>query len=549
MPSRAAPGMIRYELPDQRGCIQAVHVRIEAADGGKRFVWEQEDGSPGLLGRPVASLPLYGIWRLAQASVDTVVFVTEGEKAADALDAVGLLAVGTVTGAAATPDDDVLSSLTNREVSLWPDNDDVGRAHMNRIAARLLDLGVSVSVVEWSDAPPHGDAADFTAAGYGTQDVIELPIRSALLRNEAWAGWNSAGPIQSAQAIRPRGAQRIRFRTARELAAEMPADVDWIAKPWVAAGAITGIDGKIKAAGKTTLITHLCRAVLDGRRFLGAPTRKTRVVYLTEQPLSSLGEALRRADLLTRDDFVVMTWRDCAAVPWPEVVEQAVAECARRGAGLLVVDTLSRFAGIRGDGENRAGEAEAAMAPLQLAAADGLAVVVIRHERKAGGEVGDSGRGSSAFGGAVDILLAVRRVSAASTLRIIHALSRFDETPETLEIGLTPDGYVAAGDNADARADAAIRGVLPSGREAAWPLDRIVTESQIPRTTVQRSIERLVDTDRAVRVGAGVKGDPYRWCRPDSPGSDASASPGEPSRPYVSWDGWLDPEVWSPLIA
>jgi hypothetical protein len=96
--------------------------------------------------------------------------------------------------------------------------------------------------------------------------------------------------------------------------------------------------------------------------------------------------------------------------------------------------TLPQWAGIHGDGENSAGEALAAMAPLQEAASQHhLAVVIARHERKSGGDVGNSGRGSSAFAGAVDIVLSLRRPEGNTrpTLRVIHALSRFDETPDS----------------------------------------------------------------------------------------------------------------------
>ena len=116
-------------------------------------------------------------------------------------------------------------------------------------------------------------------------------------------------------------------------------------------------------------------------------------------------------------------------------------------AGLLVVDTLSTWARLGGDDENSSGKAAEAMAPLQLAAATGIAVLVLRHDRKSGGDVGDSARGSSAFGGAVDIILALRRGEGNSrpTIRALHGLSRFDETPATLMIELTDSGYVALG--------------------------------------------------------------------------------------------------------
>ena len=47
-------------------------------------------------------------------------------------------------------------------------------------------------------------------------------------------------------------AEKIPFRTAVEIAMETPADVEEIAFPGVVAGSISGLEGKIKSAGKTT---------------------------------------------------------------------------------------------------------------------------------------------------------------------------------------------------------------------------------------------------------------------------------------------------------
>lgn len=81
---------------------------------------------------------------------------------------------------------------------------------------------------------------------------------------------------------------------------------------------------------------------------------------------------------------------------------------------------------------------------------ESIAVVVVRHDRKSGGDVGDSARGSSAFGGAVDIVMQVQRNEGNSrpTIRVINALSRYDETPDQLVVELTEGGYVSHGDKA-----------------------------------------------------------------------------------------------------
>jgi hypothetical protein len=510
-----ATGLGKYRLVDPDGSIPAVHVRSDQANGDKRFWWQEEDGTPGLGGRAVASLPLYGVARLALGP-DAPVFLTEGEKAADSLARLSLVALGTVTGAAAIPDQNVLSVLGGRDVRLWPDNDDVGRSHMDRIAERLRGIAASVAFVDWPAANEGGDAADFVLEGATAFDVLALPFLSAPVGEGSAAERNWSGRMLSAAAESSRRAERnLVFRTAREFASTVPAEVPWIARPFVVAGSITGIDGKIKAAGKTTLMTHVMRSVLDGAPFLGQATRRSPVVFLTEQSGPSLRESLRRADLLDRGDLFVLSWAETAGFDWASIVEAAVDECVARGAGLLVVDTLSRFAGIRGDGENSAGEADAAMAPLQTAAAQGLGVVVLRHERKSGGDVGDSGRGSSAFGGAVDILLALRRRggNAPANTRVIMALSRFSETPDELVIELTDQGYVVTDtlDETEGPSVASRVTEFLASVDEAQTIEEMLTQIGCARTTLQKALDQLEGEGQVARSGAGVRGDPYRF--------------------------------------
>jgi len=137
-----------------------VHVRLDLPDGGKSFAWERE-GRPSLGGLRVEDLPLYGAERLRDLPDGAVVVVTEGEKTAKALRDRGIAAVGTVTGAAGTPGEAALRPLLRLRPILWPDNDATGRAHMQRVAARLRALGVQARIVDWQAAPPKGDAADF----------------------------------------------------------------------------------------------------------------------------------------------------------------------------------------------------------------------------------------------------------------------------------------------------------------------------------------------------------------------------------------------------
>ena len=123
-----------YRICADDGAPVALHVRIQSPGQKKRFVWQQPDGSSGL-SRSVSELPLYGTEQFPDLKSGRLVVVTEGEKAADALRVLGIPAVGTVTGAAGCPSDDVLATLDGFDVAVWPDADTQGRKH----AAKLLD--------------------------------------------------------------------------------------------------------------------------------------------------------------------------------------------------------------------------------------------------------------------------------------------------------------------------------------------------------------------------------------------------------------------------
>jgi hypothetical protein len=316
------------------------------------------------------------------------------------------------------------------------------------------------------------------------------------------------------------------FRTAREVAEQTPAETRWTVRGYAGPGLITELDGKIKSAGKTTWLSHMVRTGLNGEPFMGRPTTRTPVVWLTEQTPPSFRKVLERSGLTEQDDLFVLHWHDTIGEDWPDVARAAVEKAKEVGAELLIVDTLGQFAGLRGDYENNAGDALKAMEPLQEAAAEGLAVVFTRHERKSGGEVGESGRGSSAIGGAADIILSLRRPEGNTrrTVRIIDSLSRFDETPVKLVVELTEHGYRAHGNAtafAEQEAIKAIVDLLPTQAENAIITDDVLdrlAEQNIKRTTGTTALKKLAEAGTIQRTDEAKKGSPYRYWKPTPEG-------------------------------
>jgi hypothetical protein len=299
------------------------------------------------------------------------------------------------------------------------------------------------------------------------------------------------------------------FRTAADLVEESnPAE--FVVKPYVLAGAVTELVAKIKAGKTTYALGEIVRQALA----------RGPVVYLTEQPSASFRVALERADLLGHKDLHVLSFNAVIGLDWPGTASLATAKCREVKAVLLVVDTLSHFAGLTEESENAAGAALTAMKPLQAAAAEGIAILTIRHERKSGGELGDAGRGSSAFGGAADTLMALRRVEGQGrpTIRKIECVSRFEGLPAEAVYEYLDGHYQYLGTETDVseqEAEAVILGNAPESEDKAKTVEELIEGSKTASATAQRVAKRLVNEGKLTRVGKGKKGKPFRYFLPE----------------------------------
>jgi hypothetical protein len=316
----------------------------------------------------------------------------------------------------------------------------------------------------------------------------------------------------------------MKFITAKELFELKPEPVEWVCKPWLAREAITELDGAPKSAGKTTFALAMCKAILTGGDFLGHPTARGRIVYLTEESGTSFRAALARAGIKESEDFHILFWkethglRDGETSAWAKVVEEAVEYAKTHGAAVLVVDTFAQFAKLTGDKENSSGDNLEAMLPLQKGRDEELAVLLIRHERKGGGPVGESGRGSNAMSGAVDIVLQLKRPEGShpANHRKIDAISRFDETPSELTISLTEGEYQVLGESDAVAVPAAMKQILaclPLDGADALSMEQLRERTGLARTTLQAALSQLQEDDAIHRLGSGKKGDAHRYWR------------------------------------
>jgi hypothetical protein len=232
----------------------------------------------------------------------------------------------------------------------------------------------------------------------------------------------------------------------------VPPEPEWKFRGYVATYALTLLAGRPKV-GKSTLVFALLAQLVAGEPFGGLETEAAGVLLLSEERRDTLAEKARILGIVSfppptspsggnqrKRPLHVLMRHDAGAVAWPELVRQAMTYCHQHKLGVLVVDTWDRWTSLRGDSENAAGAVNEALEPLQYAAASGLAVLIVTHQRKSAGEFGDAVRGSNALTGGVDVVVELERPLASFALgshaRVLRAVSRFSSTPEELFLEL-----------------------------------------------------------------------------------------------------------------
>lgn len=228
-----------YDYRDEKGQLLYQVVRLEP----KSFRQRRPDGSGWAwsLGN-VRQVP-YRLPELIAAQSEPV-FVVEGEKDADALAALGLVAT-TNSGGATKWGRHHAKFLEGREVCVLPDNDKAGEEHAAAVVATLPNA----RVVQLPGLPEKGDVSDWIANGGTKEQLLALTVEQGFA--------TCASRMRAANATRLRNIPRVMPYQISYLDDELlgihPNDI-------VVIMASTG-------AGKTTLGTLLAqRAARAGKR-------------------------------------------------------------------------------------------------------------------------------------------------------------------------------------------------------------------------------------------------------------------------------------------
>lgn len=160
------PHSAKWDYRSADGELLACVYRYDTPEGKQYRPWDVRTRATRMPDpRPLYNLP-------AVAGANTVVLV-EGEKCADALMPLGIVATTAMGGAATAINKTDWSPLADKTVIVWPDHDEAGAKYANAVIPRLQHIGARVRRIHVpEDKPQKWDAADAVAEGSDIQALL-----------------------------------------------------------------------------------------------------------------------------------------------------------------------------------------------------------------------------------------------------------------------------------------------------------------------------------------------------------------------------------------
>jgi hypothetical protein len=318
---------------------------------------------------------------------------------------------------------------------------------------------------------------------------------------------NTPEPEARPSTVVPRGsrASRFTFTTLEDLLAEPEEIIPNVWERTLPLGGLSICAAKPKL-GKSTFARNLAVAVSRGEEFFGRPTVKGKVIYLClEEKRAEVARHFRKMGA-DGTNIIIHTGRTPS-----DAFEALKAAIEEHQPVLVIIDPLSRF--VRVTDFNSYGEVTRGLEPLiDLARLSECHILAVHHNGKGEREAGDALLGSTAFYGAVDALITMRRRGQARTVETVQRYG--EDLPETV-VHLDPEtGIIMPGGN--------VQTLLLGERKSAVleaTGNESLTEGAIKervggnQALTPKAVRALVEEGRLQRIGAGKKGDPYCYLK------------------------------------
>jgi 5S rRNA maturation endonuclease (ribonuclease M5) len=415
-----------YRYEDWAGVLVHEVVRYEP----KSFRQRRPDGKGGHLWNMKGVHPtLYNLPRVHEATMKgELVIVVEGEKDADRLNRLGLVATCNAGGAGKWKPEHT-GQLSGARVAIIPDNDDAGRDHAEQVAAAMRERSPEVKVVPLDLAERKADASDWLDAGGGADELHRL--------------------IAAAPAWRP--SFKPRFPIVWFGREDDAAPLRWLVRGLLVEGGLSVVYGPPKST-KTFVALDIALHIAHDRGWYGLKVRGAGVAYVCGEGAAGARQRMK-AWRQERDGDASAPF---ALIPQsinmfddPDELDRLIADLhgmalpMGKPVGLVVLDTLSRMIG--GGDEDRARDINVVVRSAErIQQLTGAHVMIVHHS----GKDRDRGmRGSNALLGAVDSAIEVTKDAATgfceakvTAIKDGEALGPFAYTLRQSTVGTDEEG-------------------------------------------------------------------------------------------------------------
>lgn len=373
--------------------------------------------------------PLYNLHKLA-TDTDKVVFIVEGEKCADALNKLGLLA--TTSGGAGSVESADWKILSGREVVLWPDNDNAGIKFQTDLLEKLHPLNCNIKLVDVDtlNLPAKGDCVNWLAEfdrkhGHNATavEIEALPLKSDLIPMP------TSDYLQAAKVSV--STERYHATVSLQCASDIvPEAISWLWNGWLAKGKLHIFAGTA-GTGKTTIALALAATISTGDKFPDgnrSPLGSVLIWSGEDSPADTLVPRLMAAGAdLSKVHFIgdtTLNYEKRSFDPATDMQALMIKAASISDLALLIIDPIVNA--VAGD-SHKNGEVRRALQPVvDFGEKLNCAVLGITHFSKGGQGKDPLERvtGSLAFGALARIVLATGKIDEGEKTRRIFCRAK-----------------------------------------------------------------------------------------------------------------------------
>ena len=437
-----------WHYTDEDGVVQHIKQRYKTFDSkGKTYKQYRVDEN----GRRHASMTGANIVPYNLPEVDfarktgRTVFLCEGEKAADALKSLGVVATCTHNGASSFPED-VVKHLVGLTIAIVPDNDLVGWEYARKAVAALKSVTKSIRVVDLGLQEIKEDAYEFVYKYHGDKDrLVDITKATQAVTSEldvttpARLNNSVETPVAEELELPQQPLQREGFKLeAWDDIEDEP--VEWLVQGVIPQRSFVALYAP-PASFKSFVALDIAECIATGRAFLGNQISKQgAVLYIAGEGHGGIGTRIKALKIHhgTPEGTPVYFLRRQVNLRSSQTdlkdLVQAIDDLKAMNEinfEMIIIDTLARAFG--GGNENASEDMGAFItAAGAIQGKYECSLLVVHH---AGKDATKGLRGHSSLLGAVDTELEIIRIEGAQPPKGILHISKQKDGEDGQHIG------------------------------------------------------------------------------------------------------------------